>query len=648
MKKIAVVGTDKWSCQVLVDELKKMTGFGLLIKMERVVADFNNQKVWFEDIDLTTLDAIIIKKISNTYDPCNIDQLEILRYLESCGVRIFSKPEAVIRLLDRLSCTTTLQQGQIPMPPTVITQCPERAQQAVKKFGKAILKPLWTSKARGMEVLTAEDPQLLAKLEKYQQQYGSVLYLQQMLNITSQDYGVVFLGGQYLATYARVKQDQNSWNTTTKSGGKYEPYEPSQEIIDLAYKAQGLFDLDFTCVDMVEVEGQVYVFEVSAFGGFKGLLEANNINAAELYSQFVLAQLNVPPTLMSMEHELLKRYVLPGQLMIKQADTIIQVNCSNLRLQEKLGDYYKSFIHHGGDLPDIVVNAYDGQYPSWSLDFIPHQRPAGKDPKESICDLVDGRVVYKNKTGLVMAFGNQRNFVCGDCLTNDNQVINFINNRFIENRLRSGALLFHSAALTSGSKGIALSGVAGAGKSTLALYLMTKGCTFVSNDRLLVQEDNGQVTMAGVAKHPRINPGTILARPELSHLLSEGKKNFYQSLPQEELWDYEDKYDALIEDCYGEDKFCLSGPLNALAILNWSHCNEPLKITKISVAERPDLISTYKKLPGVFYWPEDAKQAELNSDSRYYSVLDKIEVFEVTGGVDFNAAADWFKDYLEK
>ena len=67
--------------------------------------------------------------------------------------------------------------------------------------------------------------------------------------------------------------------------------EPGQDIIDLAHKAQALFGLDFTCVDVVETTDGPQVYEVSAFGGFRGLLEANGLDAAALYADYVLRKI---------------------------------------------------------------------------------------------------------------------------------------------------------------------------------------------------------------------------------------------------------------------------------------------------------------------------------------------------------------------
>ena len=59
----------------------------------------------------------------------------------------------------------------------------------------------------------------------------------------------------------------------------------------MAGRAQALFDMDFTTVDVAETDAGPIVFEVSAFGGFQGALDGIGINAAELYVEHVLNDL---------------------------------------------------------------------------------------------------------------------------------------------------------------------------------------------------------------------------------------------------------------------------------------------------------------------------------------------------------------------
>ncbi len=294
--RIGVVGIpDGWSTIALLDAVERRTGFRHLIDMRDVEVDFAGGRALSRGQDICELDAIIVKKIAKTYTPSAIDRLELLSYVESRGPRLFSKPERMIPLIDRVSGTVKLQRGGIPMPPTVVTEDIAQAIAVIERYGACVLKPLFSTKARGMEVLhrpedDAQRAALVSTLERYKQTFGPVLYLQQLLELPGRDLGVVFLGGEYLATYARVKQ-ADSWTSSTAAGGRYQAYDPPEEIIALARRAQSLFELDFTCVDVVETEDGPKVFEVSAFGGFRGLKVACGIDAAARYVDYVLNQL---------------------------------------------------------------------------------------------------------------------------------------------------------------------------------------------------------------------------------------------------------------------------------------------------------------------------------------------------------------------
>jgi len=288
--KIGVIGIPgKWSTETLADAIEAKTGYRLVIDMAKCYLDLNSQSLYFKDTDLSTLDALIIKKISQSYNPNTLDRLELLRIPESRGVKIFSRPESIIRLVDRLSCTVTLNQANIPMPETIITENEQAAISAVKQFKSAVFKPLFSTKARGMTIIDAKDKKIKEKISAFKKQ-NPMMYIQKKVNLPGQDMGLVFLAGEYLGTYARVNQG-DSWNTTIHSGGKYMEYKPSAEIIAMAKAAQKHFNLDYTTVDVAETDNGPIVFEVSAFGGFKGALEGIGINAAELYTAHVLNQL---------------------------------------------------------------------------------------------------------------------------------------------------------------------------------------------------------------------------------------------------------------------------------------------------------------------------------------------------------------------
>ncbi|MFP4588315.1 MAG: GAK system ATP-grasp enzyme [Desulfohalobiaceae bacterium] len=289
MYKIGVVGTQGgWSSERLADAVQAQTGFRMLIDMREVGLDLDQGRVTFQDWDLSSLDGLLIKKIGARYSPDLLDRLEVLRFLFSKGVPIFSSPLSIMRVLDRLSCTISLKTANLPMPPTVITESLDKAEQAVREYREAIFKPLYTSKARGM-ALIKDGPSARQKIQSFKQE-NPIMYIQQKIDLPGCDLGLAFLGGEYLGTYARCNST-DSWNTTTANGGKYTPYEPTLESIELARQAQDLFKLDFTTVDLAETSKGPMIFEVSAFGGFRGLMQVKDIDAAKLFAEYAMQRI---------------------------------------------------------------------------------------------------------------------------------------------------------------------------------------------------------------------------------------------------------------------------------------------------------------------------------------------------------------------
>ncbi|MDD9947822.1 MAG: GAK system ATP-grasp enzyme [Myxococcales bacterium] len=289
-KRIGVVGLPgAWSTELLASAIEERTGFRLVIDLGKVVVELDKGRIRAGDAELTELDALIVKKVDVVYDPNSLDRIEVLRYLESQGVKCFSKPRAIYGLIDRLSCTVSLRAGGIRMPPTVITENVQEACLAVERFGAAVFKPLYSTKARGMAVIKA-GMDMRTEVEAFKAAGNRTMYIQQKLDLGDRDYGVTFLGGEHLATYARVKASE-TWNTTIHSGGHYARHEPSPEMLDLANRAQAIFGLDFTTVDVIDTVDGPAVLEVSAFGGFRGLKEGCGLDAAALYADHVLAQL---------------------------------------------------------------------------------------------------------------------------------------------------------------------------------------------------------------------------------------------------------------------------------------------------------------------------------------------------------------------
>lgn len=337
---------------------------------------------------------------------------------------------------------------------------------------------------------------------------------------------------------------------------------------------------------------------------------------------------------------LISRCPLDSRFCLRFGEARLEVVTNSSSLAGQLKNYFGNFLVSTNGTSDMRVVAIED--PEYCRDYPMQIKPP--DPgkvkiKEEYIDLADGRIVKKRLTGMFFYFGGERNIAVGPCEENANQVINFINNRYIQWCLNRGCLLGHAAAVRVGNSGIAMAGFSGAGKSTLALHMMSRGATFISNDRLLIWKAGHGLAMSGVAKLPRINPGTALNNEHLKTVIPPRDRSVFQNLSQEELWQLEHKYDVFIDDVFGKDRFYLQTGMDMLVILNWDRNSSTCMVHEVDISERQDLLEAFIKSPGLFYEPDlDGHETRL-SKAAYIDHLSRCRVFECAGGVDFDFAA---------
>jgi HprK-related kinase B len=249
-------------------------------------------------------------------------------------------------------------------------------------------------------------------------------------------------------------------------------------------------------------------------------------------------------------------------------------------------------------------------------------------------------VVKKNKTGMFFIFDRNTHIAAGPCLKNANQVVNFVNSRFIQHRLNRKALLLHAAGVQFNGKGMSLAGFSGAGKSTLALHIMNHGTSFVSNDRIMIEKKDGGMRMYGVAKMPRINPGTIIHNKSLLRILKREEVVRYRSIERETLWDLEEKHDAYIDEVFGKGRFTLSAPFDCLVILNWDRAKNGISCSKVDLASRRDLLPAVMKSSGIFFLKQENSGYIEHTQAAYIEYFSEIDIYEITGGCDFEKGAE--------
>lgn len=311
-------------------------------------------------------------------------------------------------------------------------------------------------------------------------------------------------------------------------------------------------------------------------------------------------------------------------------------------LRDELAAYFTDALAAAGDAA-LTIDVLEGQGLDPAPDWIDWAREPGKTGrKDAILDLCDARLVYKWRTGVTFLQSPDQLVAFGPGAANPNQIINFVNTQILNICQRDGWQICHAAAVTNGTRTLAIAGLSGGGKSTSILRMMDiDGTAFVTNDRLLVRAANPAPAALGIPKQPRINPGTILHNMRLHPMLTPARLAELEAMDPSDLWELEEKHDLIVSRIYGPGRVRFDATLTDFWVLNWQRGGtEPTKVSEVDLTTRPDLLAAMMKSAGPFF--QDATGRFLQdrdplNDAAYLEALKGVHVSEVTGGIDFDA-----------
>jgi HprK-related kinase B len=333
--------------------------------------------------------------------------------------------------------------------------------------------------------------------------------------------------------------------------------------------------------------------------------------------------------------EIRRRYPSTEVLTFSFLGVALSVHTNDARVASGLARYFAPFRTGVPARETLPIYALQGApiYDPLLLDDVARRGP-GRTVKEAFYDVPGGRIVVKRRTGVVVYIAEPEHYVVGDLVRNLNQAANVISMVFAKAMLRRGYVMLHASAALGEEGGVAFAAQSGAGKSTMALALVEAGYQFVTNDRLLVRLDNGQVEMVGVPKIPRVNPGTLLRLSRLTSLLPPEARRRYEHMSPDALWATEEKRDVEVDRIFGPGTFQLTGRLRVIYLLAWRQGEARWEVQPLEPAVRGAALRRMVKRVGVQDLQPPAPAAQ---EAALDSMADAIPVYEVTGQPDVGA-----------
>jgi ribosomal protein S6--L-glutamate ligase len=226
---------------------------------------------------LHEFDALLVR----TMPPGSLEQvvfrMDALAQLNEV-VPVVNPPRALEAAVDKYLCSARLAAAGIPTPRTWVAQTTEQALHGFDQFAEAgsVLKPLFGSEGRGITLLT--DRALAERAFALVSQNGGVIYQQEFLPHGDCDYRVLVIGEK---TWTIRRRHTSDWRTNISRGAVAEACCVPDDWIQLARRAAATIGAALAGVDLLQADdGQVYVLEVNAVPGWRGLAAALEVDIA--------------------------------------------------------------------------------------------------------------------------------------------------------------------------------------------------------------------------------------------------------------------------------------------------------------------------------------------------------------------------------
>lgn len=236
--------------------------------------------------DLLQFDGIIIRDVGRKGAEDVGLRFEALCTLERFGTRVINPPDAIARAANKFATSLALKHAGVPTPATVITTSRDTASEALSDFGKAVSKPLFGYKGKGIKLLERGDESSLQEIMDKQ----GMIYLQEFIESSSpRDIRAFVVRDEVAGAIYRVAP-QGQWISNLARGGKAVPCEITDELKDLATKASAAVGAFYSGVDLLETADGLKVIEVNGTPSGKGIFDCLKINVAEIIAEAALCQ----------------------------------------------------------------------------------------------------------------------------------------------------------------------------------------------------------------------------------------------------------------------------------------------------------------------------------------------------------------------
>ncbi len=232
---------------------------------------------WLQSESLQSFDAILVRSMP----PGSLEQvvfrMNALHRLQTLGTPVFNPPRCLEVAIDKYLTSALLEAAGLPIPRTLTSQTAEQAMEHFAALGgHVVVKPLFGGEGRG--ITRIDDEAIAHRVFRTLTQLGHVIYQQEFIAHPGHDLRVLVMGTR---CYGMRRSNPLDWRTNVSRGAHGEYLEVTETLGELATRAAAAVGAPLAGVDLLPgPDGQLYVLEVNAVPGWRGLAKAHQRDIA--------------------------------------------------------------------------------------------------------------------------------------------------------------------------------------------------------------------------------------------------------------------------------------------------------------------------------------------------------------------------------
>ena len=279
--------TEMYERERFVEEADKYgIDFSLVFadEIDLIVSRDDRKSIRFRNDIVSLPDSILARTGSGT----GYFNLSVLRQFERLNVPTLPNSASIEASKDKMYANQILAQAGLPIPKTMLTRFPCKAELVEKVVGfPCVLKVVTGSHGKGVYLCeNAKQFEDLSELVSSIDFKNSMIIQEYIKESEGRDLRVIVIGGRVVGAMQRKSTD-GSFKANISRGGQGESYDVDDQMELLAIQTAKVLDLDIAGVDLLFHNDGYRICEANSSPGFQGFEKALGINIPQRVFDYV-------------------------------------------------------------------------------------------------------------------------------------------------------------------------------------------------------------------------------------------------------------------------------------------------------------------------------------------------------------------------